>query len=475
MNNADSKHLAAETDNHAPISAQIAQFAAGLRFEAIPERTREYAKDLMLDSIGIAFASTCWDFAHKTHSALAGLSDGAAASTVIGMPTTLGLRDAALMNAVLVHGLDYDDTHLAGIVHVSSSMLPCVLAMGERRRSTGMAMLTAYIAGIEVAGRIGIAANNQLHQAGFHATGVCGAFGAAIAAGRLLQMTAQQYIDAQGIALSAASGSLEFISEGAWTKRLNPGFAAVAGINAAHLARQGFVGPTRPYEGRDGLFNAYLGARIAKADVFAAARGLGTTWETDGVAIKPIPACHYAHGAADAAIQIHRQFAFDPADVEDVEVRVPVEVFPTICEPWQQKLRPRSGYDAKFSLPYMVSVGLLKGRCGVAEFDDTAVNDEAVLEFAKRIRYAADLESAFPEAYSGEVLVRLRDGTILRNRQQANRGSPLRPLTRKETTEKFMENATMAIHETRARNIAALVARLDSILDVNELAQLLRD
>ncbi len=457
----------------ATISEQYAGFAHALRQHDVPAAIRTYAADLALDSIGIAFASTRYPFATSTATALRALSDGRGEATVIGLPLTLPFRDAALMNAVLVHGLDYDDTHVRGIVHVSASLWPCVMAVGERVRASGSTVLTAYVAGIEVAARLGIAANNQLHQLGFHPTGVCGVFGCAIAAGLLLGLTPLQLRHAQGIALSAASGSLEFVAEGAWTKRLNPGFAAVSGINAAYLAREDFVAPSRPYEGRDGLFNAYLGSRVANADLPAATQGLGSVWETLGVAVKPVAACHYALGIADASTTIAREHRPAIEDIESVTALVPRATFPTLCEPWEKKRRPSTGYDAKFSLPYIVAVGLLKGRCDITVFEDEAVRNEQVLALADRVSYGEDIGSSFPKAFSGEVIVRMKDGRVLRHKEESTRGGADHRLSRSEIQEKFFENADPVIGRQRAQQIAMAVERFDDMPDLRELVGLL--
>lgn len=457
----------------ATISEQYARFADALRPQEMPGSVRAYALDLALDSIGIAFASTRYPFAASTAAALGALSDGKGEATVIGLPMGLPFRDAALMNAVLVHGLDYDDTHVRGIVHVSSSLWPCVMAVGERVGASGSAVLTAYIAGIEIAARLGIAANNQLHQLGFHPTGVCGAFGCAVAAGLLLGLTPLQLRHAQGIALSAASGSLEFVAEGAWTKRLNPGFAAVAGINAAYLAREDFVAPSRPYEGRDGLFNAYLGSRVANADLPAATHGLGSEWETLGVAVKPVAACHYALGIADAATTIARRHRPAADDIESVMALVPRATFPTLCEPWEKKCRPATGYDAKFSLPYIVAVGLLRGRCDIAAFEDAAVRNEQVLALVDRVTCGEDIASSFPKAFSGEVIVHMKDGRVLRQREESTRGGVDQRLSRREIQEKFFENAEPVIGRKPAQEIVAAVEGLDEMSDVRELLRLL--
>lgn len=242
-----------------PIARQLAEFAAGFGYDAIPEPVRRRAKHLMLDALGIALASTRYDFAHRAFSALAGLAGGGD-SVVLGFSTRLPLRDAVLMNGILVHGLDYDDTHVPGVIHATASSFPLALGLAAHLDRSGRELLAAYVLGVEVSARLASVARGGFHRIGFHPTGLIGAFGCTLAAGFLHGTDAARLTMAQGIALSMASGSLEFLQDGAWTKRLHPGWAAVAGITAAALARTGFVGPGAAYEGASGCIEAISGA-----------------------------------------------------------------------------------------------------------------------------------------------------------------------------------------------------------------------
>ncbi len=221
------------------IAETLAGFMAGLTLDDIPAQIVERAKYLMLDAVGIAFASRRFEFAERSLAAMAALG-GAGDAAVIGFAERLPFRDAALVNGVLVHGLDFDDTHLGGVVHPSASLLPTMLAVAAREHASGAQALAAYIGGVEAVARLGAVAKGGFHQVGFHPTGLVGAFGCALAAGRLMRLDAAQLATAQGIALSTAAGSLEFLEDGAWNKRLHPGWAAVAGITAAALAQAGF-------------------------------------------------------------------------------------------------------------------------------------------------------------------------------------------------------------------------------------------
>ncbi|MCC4118516.1 MmgE/PrpD family protein [Aromatoleum toluclasticum] len=443
------------------IAPVLAKFAADLDYDAIPAEVRERAKYLILDAVGIAHASTRYDFAHRSLSAVSEFGRGDA--DVIGLSAKLTLRDAVLMNGILVHGLDYDDTHARGVIHATASCFPTALGVAAQAGLTGRELLAAYIVGMEVATRLGSVAKGGFHQTGFHPTGLIGTFACALIAGRLHGMNADQLAMAQGIALSVASGSLEFLQDGAWTKRMHPGWAGVAGITAATLAKHGFVGPKAAYEGRFGLYNSHLGALAENCDYVLATEGLGEAWEVAQVAVKPLPACHFTHSCADSAMAIARAHTFRPEDIEKVRALIPAEVVKTVCEPVVNKQKPQNSYDAQFSIPYAVASGLVRGRFGLGELEDGALADPAVLAVAGKVAYEVDPNSAFPRYYSGEVIVTLRDGREFTHREHVNRGAADRPMTNEEVVDKYMENACLAVSPQRARQIRDTVLALDEM------------
>jgi 2-methylcitrate dehydratase PrpD len=442
-----------------PLAEELSQFVLQLSYDAIPAAVRERAKHLILDSVGIALASTKYPFASVSLSALEELGTGK--SAVIGIGRRLALRDAVLMNGILIHGLDFDDTHSRGVIHATASSFPCALALADRANMDGRTLLSAYVAAMEVATRLGSVAKGGFHQVGFHPTGLIGAFGCALTAARILGLDPDRATMAQGIVLSMASGSLEFLEDGAWTKRLHPGWAGVAGITAATLAKHGFVGPRAAYDGRFGLYASHLGNHFEKVDLGLATENLGRSWQIDEVAIKPIPACHFTHAAADAAIALHKAYGLSNKDIRRVRALVPQEVVKTVCEPVANKRNPANSYDAQFSIPYTVATGLLKGRFTLAELEDEALHDSAVLSLASRVDYEVDPASTFPRHYTGEVIVDTEDGRRLRHREGINRGCADRPLTNDEVVAKFLDNAERAVSRDTAERIRNAVLDLD--------------
>lgn len=454
------------------LSESLAEFALSQTLQDIPDSVKIRAKHLMLDAIGIAFASTRFPFADRSKAGITELG-GAAESTVIGYADRLPLRDAMLMNGILVHGLDYDDTHVPGVIHATASAVPCVLGLGERQASVGGDLLRAYIMAVEAGARIAAAPKGGFHKMGFHPTGLVGAFGCAIAAGVLLKLAPDALSMAQGITLSMAGGSMEFLEDGAWTKRMHPGWAAVSGTTAAYLARNGFIGPTTAYEGRFGLFATHLDPHDSQPKVSDVLAGLGRDWELNRVAVKPFPACHFVHGCADAALELVREHDLRPDQVKSITALMPAETIPTVCEPVMNKVRPVSDYDAKFSVQYAVAASIARGRFGLKELEDDARTDDNILALAGKVGYAPDPNSPFPAAYSGELVVETNDGRTLRHREEINRGAEQRPLTNGEITAKFENNAALALSERRVDRVREAVLNIDALNDASELTKVL--
>lgn len=460
----------APPSNEISPAGRLASFAAGLSLDEVPGEVLERAKLLILDALGGALASNAHEFATVTLAAAQALG-GSGPCSVIGRPERLPARDAALVNGVLIHGLDFDDTHLVSIVHPTAACLPCALSLGEHLDRDGRDLLSAYVAGMEAAIRIGAAVAGGFHHAGFHATGIVAHFSSCLVAGKLLGLDIDKLVAAQGIAASTASGVQVFLEEGAWTKRLHPAWAAVAGITAAHLAAAGFVGPTRPYEGRFGLFETHLQEHAAGVDQAALSAGLGTLWRLTETAIKPYPVCHFIHGAADAAIALHREV--DPTEIESLDVLLPRDTLPIVAEPIEAKRRPVTDYDAKFSAPFVIATCLLKGRFGLAELLPEALADPDVRALALKANCAADPDTRFPTYFSGAVRLGMRDGSSVFRHVPVNTGAGERAMGRDAVIAKFMASAEVTVSRAQAKRICAAVLRLETI-SVRELTALLR-
>jgi 2-methylcitrate dehydratase PrpD len=467
----------ADAPGYARVSARIAAYVVAADLHRVPPEVADRACDLMLDAIGCGIAALGEPFVRQTVDSVSALA-GAGPRGVLGSPSRLPMRDAAMLNGLIMHGLDYDDTHTDGVVHLTVSVLPTVLAVAGHTGASGRAMLEACIAGIEVGARLAAAARGGFHRHGWHPTGLVGTFASAVAAGRLLGLDAARLAHAQGIALSLAGGSLQFLDDGAWTKRLHPGWAAQAGITAAWLARDHFPGPLEAYEGRFGLYRLHLADATAALEGLAAslpglgADGRATPWELPRVAVKPYPACHLLHGATEAAITLHRQ-GIDTRTVRRVLARVPADAVAVVCEPLASKRRPRTDYEAKFSLPYAVATGLLRGRLGLADLEPGALIAADARQLMDRIEYEVDASTTYPRHYPGEVVVELEDGRRHSARIAVNLGHEERPLTRPDVEEKFFANAGRHASAARARALRDAVRGLAAAPDTTGLEALL--
>ena len=344
-------------------TSSLAAFAAGLDFDAIPGAVVERAKVLALDLLGSAVRAR--READSTPSVLAALQALGLArpgiATVAGDPRSYAPPIAALLNGVLGHSLDFDDTHAESSLHPSAPVVPAALAAGELVGADGRTVLAAIVAGYEVCCRLGLALDATAHYArGFHPTATAGTFGAAAAAGRVLGLDAGRVASAFGVAGSQAAGSLQFLANGAWNKRWQVGAAAMNGLTAAMLAREGFLGAAEAIEGRHGLLAGYSGAPRPER----ATDGLGQDWETLRIGVKPYPNCRYTHAALDGLLTLRRRHGLSAADVASVEIGLHRNGMVLVGEPEAAKRRPRNVVEGQFSMPFAAAVVLDQGSFG---------------------------------------------------------------------------------------------------------------
>jgi 2-methylcitrate dehydratase PrpD len=451
------------------LARRLADFTAALEFDALPAEVVASARLRTLDILGIALAATTLETAPSILGALEGWG-GSGDCTVFGTKQTATVPLAILANGSLAHSLDYDDTHAASITHASAVVVPVALALGEAAGLDGRAMITAAVAGYESIARLGMAASGVFHARGWHATGVCGAFAAALTAGRLERLDAARLTAALGIAGSFASGVLEHLEDGSWVKRVHPGWAGHAGAVASALARGGFTGPATILDGRFGFYRTFVGAEPDRTPF----ETLGQDWETLAIGYKPYPCCHYNHAYLDCALDLRRAHGLAPETIETVECLVAAGQVPIVCEPRADKLRPRTSYDAQFSLPFSIASALLDGRVGLDTYAPERLSDGARLALAARVTHTVDPNSPFPRGFPGWVRLRLHDGRTLEARTPDGRGSRSRPLPPEAIVEKFRDNAGRALAPARVAELERTVLDLERLRDVRTLTALCR-
>jgi 2-methylcitrate dehydratase PrpD len=416
------------------IAERLADSVVAVDATRLPGAVRRKCEELLIDVIGLCATARNEPY---VRSALAACDDDGPC-TAIGHARTLSAAGAAFVNGTAVHGEDFDDTFEGGPVHAGAVIVPAVLAACERHGADGQAALLGIAIGVETMCRLSLVIPKAVHRAGFHPTAVFGAVGAAAGVGAALKLDGRQIVDALGNVGSMASGIIEYLAEGAWTKRLHPGWAAQSGLRAALLGRAGFVGPRTMFEGVHGLFNAFAHAK--DGDYGALLGDFGARWVMETLAFKPYPCGTMAHPYIDCARRLAAR-GISADDIAELVCEVAEGTVHRLWEPLADKQRPPNGYAGKFSTPYCLAFGFVHGGVGLDAFTDEAVRDARVRALAAKVRYEIDPDNPYPRNYTGHIRAVLRDGRIVEERQPHLRGGGHEPLTRADIEEKFRLNA----------------------------------
>jgi 2-methylcitrate dehydratase PrpD len=401
----------------------LAAFVAGIDYSTIPASVLERAVSLVLDSS--AGAVRARHDGDSTPALIAGLTDAGIAQGRCGLfgdAATAAPATAALINGMLVHTLDFDDTHVPSSTHTSAPVIPAALAAAQHVSADGKTTLAGIVAGIEVMTRLGRALIPPHHYArGFHPTATTGVFGAAAAAARILGLNAEDVANAFGIGLSSAAGTLQFHSNGAWTKRWQVGQAAANGMTAALMARHHFRGVTEAIEGQHGLIKVYTD----DPDETQITAGLGEHWETASTSIKLYPACRFAHAAIDAILELCAENQLSAGDVTSVDIGLSHKALAAVAEPAIRKVCPQNVVDGQFSIYFLVAVAILNGGIGWDDYE-RFLGDPEVEDLARRVRPVHDdqVQADYPKSMTGRATITLVDGTRLERYVACPKGEP---------------------------------------------------
>ncbi|HSB73468.1 MAG TPA: MmgE/PrpD family protein [Candidatus Methylomirabilis sp.] len=452
---------------------KLAEYCHAIGQKPLPQDIAAYARILLMDYLGVAAASAVLEEPSRIARDLARQMGGTPESSAFGLDQRLPAPLAAFVNGITAHGIEMDDTHAAGSSHPGVVVWPAALAVGERQDSGGAKILSAAAAGYEMACRVASAASPAgVYARGFHPTSVAGVFGSAMAAACLLDLTPDQTLNAVGIAGSLASGNLEYLAQGTFTKRLQPGHAAHGGVLAALLAQRGFTGPGTILEGGAGILHAYSDASNAGQLV----AHLGETWELMQTGIKPFGCCRYMHSPMEAALRAVRGEAWDIQDIVAIRIGLVSAGWSLVAEPIEQKYAPRTRVDAQFSLPFGIATALANGRGTVNEFRETQLMDQTILDLARRVtvHHDEELDSDYPASWPAWCEIELDDGRRLRADVNTSKGDPGNPVTPAEAREKFDALATIYWTADQAHLVAEAVKQIDH-LQVRRLMSILRE
>jgi 2-methylcitrate dehydratase PrpD len=423
---------------------------------AIPPDVRDAAKLHLLDAIGVGLAAAATGAGAPYLQAAPALNGSGGAASIFGSGDGFAAATAALANGGMIHGLEYDDTHTGSIVHGSSVLAATALAAAESAGASGDDLLVAYIKGWEVLICIGLAAPGQFQRQGFQVTSVGGTLGAALVAAELFRLDDPHSVDAIGIALSQSSGVFEFLTNGSTVKSLHAGWAAHGGIVAATFAGAGLTGPATAFEGQFGLFRRFALDDEAAGRFAAAIETLGTNWHLPQAAFKFYPCCHYIHPfieALDIALGERPGSAIDTILCE-----VPPGAAALISEPWERKLRPQTGHEARYSLPIALAARLVEGAVTPATFANAP--SAAIVAKAACISARAMKNADFPQRFEARLHLRFTDGSATEVYVEDVFGGARRPPTREAVLAKFRANAALI------GTISDVEALEDSVLSI---------
>ncbi len=469
----------ARSNPHPPAAAQLAELCLGIRWSELDAGVRDRAAELVLDHVGVAAGGSREPSTVPVLAVVPALPD--AGATIVGAGRCAEASWAALVNGTAAHALEMDDVTRRSSLHPGAAVIPAALAVAEERGASGAAALEAIVAGYEVTMRVGNALNPAAaYRRGFHPTGVAGVFGAATAAGRLLELDASRLTHALGIAGTMATGSLEYLGDGSWTKRLNPGWAAHAGIVAARLAAAGFTGPATVFDGRFGLLHSHTSAPF-RAALLAE---LGDQLQIMTVAIKPYGCCRYNHGLIDGMLRLRRA-GLRAEEIAGIRLGVLSAGAPLVADPIDRKRDPRNTVDAQFSAPFAAALALVRGAATAAEYDDRALADPTIRSLLARTECVRDpaLDACYPARWPAWVEVRTLDGRALRAEVEYATGEPENPVPRDALVAKFVELAADVLcaaipdgqqRGAAARAVAERILGIAEAHDVRETMQWLR-
>ena len=452
------------------ITRQVAKYCHDLSYTDLDEQLRDRVKYLLLDYLGVAIRGTKSDSSLPIYRFLSTRQDKLSGVPVIATDLKVDAPYAALALGTAAHSLELDDVVNAASLHPAVSVISAALAAGYMTGSSGVELMQGIVNGYEVMVKLGIALDPTAHYArGFHPTGTCGALGAAAATAKILKLDEETTINALGIAGSQAAGSLEFLSDGAFTKRFHAGWSAHSGLLAAMLAREGFTGPKTIIEGKFGFLHAYSG----KSDPEKVLADWGNPFEVLNTSIKPHACCRYKQGAIDCLVQIVEQNNLSSDDIEHVQVSILKAGFALVAVPVELKCNPTSVVDAQFSMPFGAALAILKKNAFLDQYSMENISSGEVKQLMDRVTCVEDqeIEKDFPRKWPAKVTITTRDGREFKAGLEHPKGDPENPLSWEEIIAKFNNLAGAVLDHDSCSQLIRSVRDLENLSDLRQIME----
>jgi len=448
----------------------LAQNVVDTRYEDLPQEAVEIAKKFIIDSIGVGIAGSSTPGNAETIRMVEEWG-GKKESTIFVYGFRVPAPEAAFANSLFIHSPDYDDTDDRTATHANVTALPAALATAEKVGSNGKAFITAVTLGVDLTCRLALA-SHLFH--GWHTTTTVGIFGATAAAGKILGLDRAQMVHALGIAYSQAAGNRQGREDGAATKRLQPAFAAKAGVTSALLAQRGTTGAQNIMQGQWGFFRLYHDqSEKYDPDKWAEMlkNGLGTRFEGVNLAAKPYPCVRCAHAPIDGALELVTKHDIRPEDVGEVTIYTNERVLDTAGRPFVIRTDPE--VDAKFSIPYVVAVALTKREVRLEDFKEEAVRNPEIADLAKRVRVVVDPEFAGSRSVVGPIKIatKMKDGKEFSARVEFAKGHLHNPMSEIEIANKFRDCAKQSMKPISEHKIEQLITMLSELEQVHHIGE----
>jgi 2-methylcitrate dehydratase PrpD len=453
-----------------PITQELANYCHSLKFEQLPDEVVDRVKYFFLDFIGVCIRGSREDSSKSIYRFIREM--GRQGGVVIGTKQRAPHLYSALANGTSAHAIEMDDVNNESSLHPGVVVFSSALATSEMVGGSAKKFIEAAILGYEVMIRLGKAAGAEnSYKRGFHPTGTCGSFGASVAASKILGLDEKGLLSALGIAGSQAAGSMEYLAQGAWTKRFHAGWASHSGMVAAQLAQKGFRAPTSIIEGRDGFLHAYSNG----ADPSKVLEGLGSGFEILRTSVKPHGCCRYMQPPIDAVIKISKENDLSPEEVEKIRVGILRAGSQLIAEPIEEKYTPQSIVDAQFSMPFGAAVAMLYRKAGLGEFHLSKIRSEEVKQMMRRVECVTDpdLEKTFPKQWCATAEIFTKGGKRYSTKIEYCKGDPENPLSWDELIEKFHDLSHGLMSKNQRLKIIDQVRSLERIRDLGKWSPLL--
>lgn len=456
-------------DTERSVSRVMANWVHNLSFKDIPQNVIEQTKFRILDIVGAMLGGSNIELVEQVKQATCLPKSNTHFIKIPGCSESADLRGATILMGTMGCVLEYDDSHLSTGIHASTPIVSTSIALGQHLGSSGRELIKAVLIGNELTCRLGIAAPGTFHRIGFHPTAVLSTFGSCYSSTALMNLPVDIIVNAIGICGSFSSGIMASWQDGTSAKSLHAGWSGAAGLSASHFASHGVSGPEEAYEGRFGFYKTHIQDKSYEVDYESIMSDLGSHWEVLNIVPRAYPCGHYIQPYIAASLKISNSQNININDISEVECLVPDYWVPLICEPRVEKIKPATPWHARYSMQFCVATSLIDKRFDKNSLSSISLSNASLLELTNKVVYSVDATAVDRNRWSGEVIVKLKDGKIIKHRVNDLLGTPQNPMSKEDLINKFIKNASGIIEIDRAYEFIENISNLEHMTNVREI------